>query len=133
LQLHVRRDRLDGFDAEGQASRVDRVRRMQHGGDPSCGTVGQWVDRGSIEADGSAAVGSWVVLPLTVAALAVCWLLAWLALLGVFTWLVRRRADAATLRVLVRLAQTWRMPGGPFHVLEEAALRRRPRDRDDEG
>lgn len=78
-------------------------------------------------------MGSWVVLPLTVAALAVCWLLAWLALLAVFTWLVRRRADAATLRVLVRLAQTWRMPGGPFQVLEEAALRRRPRDRDDEG
>jgi len=78
-------------------------------------------------------VGSWVVLPLTVAALAVCWLLAWLALLGVFAWLVRRRADAATLRVLVRLAQTWRMPGGPFQVLEAAALRRHARGGDDEG
>src|SRR4051812_34025556 len=83
--------------------------------------------------DGSAAVGSWVVLPLTVAALAVCWLLAWLALLAVFAWLVRRRADAATLRVLVRLAQTWRMPGGPFRVLEDAALHRRGhQDGDDE-
>jgi hypothetical protein len=77
-------------------------------------------------------VGSWVVLPLTVAALAVCWLLAWLALLVVFTWLVRRRADPATLRVLVRLAQTWRMPGGPFRVLEDAALLKHRRDRDDD-
>ncbi len=76
-------------------------------------------------------MGSWLVLPLTVAALAVCWLLAWLALLGVFTWLVRRRADDATLRVLVRLAQTWRMPSGPFRVLEEAAASRHARDRDD--
>ncbi len=76
-------------------------------------------------------MGSWVVLPLTVAALAVCWLLAWLALLVVFTWLVRRRADAATLRVLVRLAETWRMPAGAFRVLEDAAVRRRPRGDDD--
>jgi hypothetical protein len=76
-------------------------------------------------------VGSWVVLPLTVAALAVCWLLAWLALLVVFTWLVRRRADASTLRVLVRLAETWRMPAGPFRVLEDAALHRRRGSRDD--
>ena len=76
-------------------------------------------------------MGSWVVVPLTVAALAVCWLLAWLALLGVFTWLVRRRADAATLAVLVRLAQTWRMPSSPFRMLEEAAASRRPRARDD--
>ena len=77
-------------------------------------------------------MGSWVVLPLTVAALAVCWLLAWLALLVVFTWLVRRRADAATLRVLVRLAETWRMPVGAFRVLEDAALLRRRRGSGDE-
>jgi hypothetical protein len=77
-------------------------------------------------------VGSWVVLPLTVAALGVCWLLAWLALLVVFAWLVRRRADAATLRVLVRLAETWRMPVGSFRVLEEAGLRRLRRRGDDE-
>jgi hypothetical protein len=70
-------------------------------------------------------VGSWMVLPLTVATLAVCWLLAWLALLLVFTWLVRRRSDPPTLRVLVRLAQTWRMPAGPFLALEHAARRRR--------
>lgn len=76
-------------------------------------------------------MGWWAVLPLTVAALAVCWLLAWLALLVVFAWLVRRRADAATLRVLVRLAQAWRMPGGPFRVLEGAALRGTPHDPDD--
>lgn len=72
-------------------------------------------------------MGSWVVLPLTVAALAVCWLLAWLALLLVFAWLVHRRSDPATLRVLVRLAQTWRMPGGPFQVLQDAARRRSTR------
>ncbi|HYY11584.1 MAG TPA: hypothetical protein VE781_11655 [Kineosporiaceae bacterium] len=76
-------------------------------------------------------MGSWLVLPLTVAALAVCWLLAWLALLGVFSWLVRRKADAETLRILVRLAQTWRMPSGPFRVLEEVAASRRPTERDD--
>ena len=75
-------------------------------------------------------MGSWVVLPLTVAALAVCWLLAWLALLVVFTWLVRRRADAPTLRVLVRLAETWRMPAGPFRVLEEVATHHRRRGGD---
>lgn len=69
-------------------------------------------------------MGTWAMVPLTVAAVAVCWLLAWLALLAVFAWLVRRRADAATLRVLVRLAQAWRMPGGPFRVLEDAGHRR---------
>jgi hypothetical protein len=76
-------------------------------------------------------VGTWQVLPLTVAALAVCWLLAWLALLLVFTWLVRRRCDPGTLRLLVRLAQAWRMPGAPFQALEDAALRRRARSRRD--
>jgi hypothetical protein len=79
---------------------------------------------GRDDGDGSATVGSWTMLPLTVAAVAVCWLLAWVALLVVFAWLVRRRADAATLRALVRLAQAWRMPGGPFKVLEDAGRRR---------
>jgi hypothetical protein len=73
-------------------------------------------------------VGSWAMVPLTVAltvgTVAICWLLAWLALLVVFAWLVRRRADEATLRVLVRLAQAWRMPGGPFRALEDAGRRR---------
>jgi hypothetical protein len=68
-------------------------------------------------------VVSWAMVPLTVAAVAVCWLLAWLALLVVFAWLVRRRADAATLRVLVRLARAWRMPAGPFRALEDAGRR----------
>lgn len=75
-------------------------------------------------AAGSWAADSWEMVPLTVAAVAVCWLLAWLALLGVFAWLVRRRADASTLRVLVRLAQAWRMPGRPFKALEDAGRRR---------
>ena len=74
---------------------------------------------------------SWVVVPLTVAALGVCWLLAWVALLLVFMWLVRRGADAATLRVFVRLAETWRMPTGPMHMLELAAARRRADKRAD--
>jgi hypothetical protein len=69
-------------------------------------------------------VFSWAMVPLTIAAVAVCWLLAWLALLVVFAWLVRRRADATTLRILVRLAQAWRMPGGPFRTLEDAGRRR---------
>jgi hypothetical protein len=69
-------------------------------------------------------VVSWAMVPLTVAAVAICWLLAWLALLVVFAWLVRRHADAATLRVLVRLAQAWRMPAGSFKVLEDAGRRR---------
>ena len=72
-------------------------------------------------------MGSWTVVPLTVsltvAAVAVCWLLAWLALLVVFAWLVRRRSDVATLRVLVRLAQAWRMPSGVFRALEDAGRR----------
>ena len=71
-----------------------------------------------------AAEGSWVVVPLTVAAVAVCWMFAWLSLLAVFAWLVRRRADTSTLRVLVRLAQAWRMPGRPFKALEDAGRRR---------
>jgi hypothetical protein len=100
LQLHVRRTSLDGFRSRGH-----RV-------------------VGRDDGDGSATVGSWTMLPLTVAAVAVCWLLAWVALLVVFAWLVRRRADAATLRALVRLAQAWRMPGGPFKVLEDAGRRR---------
>jgi hypothetical protein len=70
-------------------------------------------------------VDSWVVVPLTVAALGVCWLLAWVALLLVFMWLVRRGADTTTLRVFVRLAETWRMPTGPMHMIELAAARRR--------
>jgi hypothetical protein len=73
---------------------------------------------------GSWAAASWAVVPLTVAAVAICWLLAWLALLAVFAWLVRRRADTSTLRVLVRLAQAWRMPGAPFKALEDAGRRR---------
>jgi hypothetical protein len=64
------------------------------------------------------------MVSLTVAAVAVCWLLAWLALLTVFAWLVRRRSDAATLRALVRLAQAWRMPDRPFRTLEDAGRRR---------
>lgn len=67
---------------------------------------------------------SWVVVPLTVAALGVCWLLAWFALLLVFMWLVRRRSDAATLRIFVELAQTWRMPAAPLQILARAAGRR---------
>ena len=78
-------------------------------------------------------MGSWAIIPLTVpatvaltvATVAVCWLVAWLALLVVFAWLVRRRADPVTLRVLVRLAQAWRMPSGPFRALENAGRRRR--------
>jgi hypothetical protein len=65
-----------------------------------------------------------VVIPLTVAALGVCWLLAWLALLLVFMWLVRRRSDAVTLRIFVELAETWRMPAAPLQVLARAAGRR---------
>jgi hypothetical protein len=66
-----------------------------------------------------------MVIPLAVAALGVCWLLAWFALLLVFMWLVRRGADATTLRVFVRLAEAWRMPTAPMHMLELAASRRR--------
>jgi hypothetical protein len=70
-------------------------------------------------------VESWVVIPLAVAALGICWLLAWFALLLVFMWLVRRRADTTTLRVFVRLAEAWRMPTAPMHMLELAAAKRR--------
>jgi hypothetical protein len=73
-------------------------------------------------------VFSWAMVPLTIAAVAVCWLLAWLALLVVFAWLVRRRADATTLRILVRLAQAWRMPAASFKALEDAGRRRDDRD-----
>jgi hypothetical protein len=72
-------------------------------------------------------VGSLGMVPLTVAvtvaAVAVCWLLAWVALLVVFAWLVRRRADAATLQALVRLAQAWRMPTASFRFLQDAGRR----------
>ena len=68
---------------------------------------------------------SWVIIPLAVAALGICWLLAWFALLLVFMWLVRRDADATTLRVFVKLAEAWRMPTAPLHMLELAAARRR--------
>ena len=71
---------------------------------------------------------SWAMLPLTIAAVAVCWLLAWLALLVVFAWLVRRRADSTTLGILVRLAQAWRMPATSFKALEDAGRRRHDRD-----
>ena len=71
---------------------------------------------------------SWAMLPLTIAAVAVCWLLAWLALLVVFAWLVRRHADPTTLAVLVRLAQAWRMPAASFKTLEDAGRRRDERD-----
>ena len=67
----------------------------------------------------------WLVLPLTVTALAICWLVAWLALLLVFMWLVHRSADPTTLRVFVRLAEAWRMPTTPMQVLELTAERRR--------
>jgi len=70
-------------------------------------------------------VESWVVIPLAVAALGLCWLLAWFALLLVFMWLVRRRADTATLRVFVRLAEAWRMPTAPMHMIELASARGR--------
>ena len=73
----------------------------------------------------AAAVNWWVVLPLTVTVLAICWLLAWFALLLVFMWLVRRRADQTTLRVFLRLAAAWRMPTTPMQMLELAAERRR--------
>ena len=75
-------------------------------------------------AAGSWAAGLWAAVALTVAAVAVCWLLAWLALLAVFAWLVRRRADTSTLRVLVRLAQAWRMPASSFRILQDAGRRR---------
>jgi hypothetical protein len=68
-------------------------------------------------------VGSLVLVPLAVGAVAVCWLLAWVALLVVFAWLVRRRADPATLQTLVRLAQAWRMPAASFRVLQHAGRR----------
>jgi hypothetical protein len=81
-------------------------------------------------------VNSWVVIPLTFAALAVCWLLAWIALLLVFMWLVRRRCDPDTLKIFVRLAESWRMPATPLHVLASRAGRReaaRSRRRRDQG
>ena len=65
-------------------------------------------------------MGSWAMVPLTVAAVAICWLLAWLALLVVFAWLVRRRAEPTTLQTLVRLARAWRMPVGSFRLPQDA-------------
>ena len=77
-------------------------------------------------------MGSLAVIPLTVAvtlaAVAVCWLLAWVALLVVFAWLVRRRADIATLQTLVRLAQAWRMPAASFRILQGAGRGHDPDD-----
>jgi hypothetical protein len=77
-------------------------------------------------------VNSWLVIPLTLAAVGVCWLLAWIALLLVFMWLVRRRCDPDTLKIFVKLAESWRMPATPLHVLASRAGRReaaRGRDR----
>jgi hypothetical protein len=79
---------------------------------------------GADDGDRSATVFSWAMLPLAIAVVAVAWLLAWLALLVVFAWLVRRRADPTTLGVLVRLAQAWRMPAASFKALEHAGRHR---------
>ena len=65
----------------------------------------------------------WVVIPLTIATLGVCWLFAWIAVLLVFMWLVRRRCDPATLRIFVKLAEAWRMPATSLRVLGPAGRR----------